>query len=315
MTHCLKNLCAIVRATVEMDALYLVPDGGLGLIYSSLYVFLARRKCRRVFLHHRTYDYILHSKFLMRCLLGVAGSDAVHIFLDATMACRFDVTYCRTTAKRILGNAVTCDVAPVTETGGESREVACRNVSYLSNLSIDKGFDTVASVFRRLKSDSTAKIRFMIAGAPMGTLEQAILDDLIRDMGASMTYWGAVSGLTKQKFFEATDIFLFPTRFRQEAQPNVIYEALAAGCYVISTNRACIPAMLKDIPSTVVQENSQIIETLVQAISGAMLQYRPEQRIVIQEKFRRIQSGSIAEYHALLREISGILPAKNSSAA
>jgi glycosyltransferase involved in cell wall biosynthesis len=50
-----------------------------------------------------------------------------------------------------------------------------------------------------------------------------------------------VTGQAKWGLLEKTDIFVLPTYYPFEGQPNSIIESMAAGCAVISTNHAAIP--------------------------------------------------------------------------
>ena len=52
------------------------------------------------------------------------------------------------------------------------------------------------------------------------------------------------SGKIKQKLYEDSHIFVFPTSFPVEAQPIVLIEALATGCSIITTTAGEIPSTL-----------------------------------------------------------------------
>jgi glycosyltransferase involved in cell wall biosynthesis len=57
-------------------------------------------------------------------------------------------------------------------------------------------------------------------------------------------YLGPLYGDAKQRFYEQLDIFLFPTRYANEAEPLVVFEALRSGVHVIACDRGSIPEML-----------------------------------------------------------------------
>ena len=55
-----------------------------------------------------------------------------------------------------------------------------------------------------------------------------------------LEYRGALYGADKDAFFEAIDVFIFPTRYKNEAQPTVIFEAMSRGVPILSYERGCI---------------------------------------------------------------------------
>ena len=73
---------------------------------------------------------------------------------------------------------------------------------------------------------------------------------LQRVHGTRLTYVGPVYGEAKTAFYQSLDVFLFPTRFAQEAAPNVLFEAAAAGVPSLCTDRGCIPEILDELEGT-----------------------------------------------------------------
>ncbi len=59
-----------------------------------------------------------------------------------------------------------------------------------------------------------------------------------------VTWSGPIYGLDKQVFFNTIDVFVFPSRYVNEAEPLVIHEALAYGLPVIATDRGCIAGLV-----------------------------------------------------------------------
>ena len=57
---------------------------------------------------------------------------------------------------------------------------------------------------------------------------------------------GPVHGAAKARFFAMIDVFVFPTRYAHEADPLVVWEALAAGRPVIAYARGCIREQVGD---------------------------------------------------------------------
>jgi glycosyltransferase involved in cell wall biosynthesis len=69
------------------------------------------------------------------------------------------------------------------------------------------------------------------------------------------------------EFLAQVDVFLFPSRYRHEAQPLVILEAQAAGARVVATNVGCVSSMLRsaDVATTSGRFSAEV-EHLVRAL-------------------------------------------------
>ncbi len=104
--------------------------------------------------------------------------------------------------------------------------------------------------------------RLVLGGAPVDAAAVALLADATRRFGNRIEARGALSGADKDRFFEDIDVFLFPTRYVNEAEPLVVIEALAAGVPVVAFGRGCIPHMIPgDAGRVVVPEGPFVQET------------------------------------------------------
>jgi glycosyltransferase involved in cell wall biosynthesis len=57
--------------------------------------------------------------------------------------------------------------------------------------------------------------------------------------------WGAAYGETKAEFFRSIDVLLFPSHYRNEAEPVTILEALSQAVCVMATDLGCIGNLLE----------------------------------------------------------------------
>ena len=69
------------------------------------------------------------------------------------------------------------------------------------------------------------------------------VESRIREIGG-IEYVGPVFGNTKSQFLSSIDLLVFPTRYLNEAQPLIIYEAQAMGVVVSASERGCIAQMI-----------------------------------------------------------------------
>jgi glycosyltransferase involved in cell wall biosynthesis len=116
-------------------------------------------------------------------------------------------------------------------------------IGHLSNLCFEKGIGTVLDIFAELRAKGLP-VRLVLAGPARSKDVAALIDRARNEFGDAVVYCGAVHGEDKWAFFREIDIFLFPTRYKIEAQPVVVLEALSFGRPVIAYGRGCIPGMI-----------------------------------------------------------------------
>lgn len=262
----LANLRVILsgRSVDGSTNVYLVPDGGVGVAFSVVYARLAAMRFRKLIIHHRSYNHVRRHSRLMALLMRTSPEKTLHVFLDPIMEERFKGDYFPEADTTYVPNAATCDVPPVDEDGRRNPELI--SVGFLSNLVEDKGFDIVADAFLRLAEKLGSDFRFLLAGRPVGERNVERLNVLKRCLGDRLDYWGEINGQTKADFFRTCDVFVFPTRFSQEAQPNVLYEAMAAGAAIVSTRWAGVPWVLEGTESRLIEAGVDRCEELVDAV-------------------------------------------------
>jgi glycosyltransferase involved in cell wall biosynthesis len=118
---------------------------------------------------------------------------------------------------------------------------------------ISKGLDTYLALAVRAAGEEL-NLRFVLAGPVPGSHEQAMIDQTRARLGAQFEYRGPVHRQDKIDYLRGVDVFVFPTRYRFEAQPNVLLEALCCGCAVVSAQRGCIAEDLSEMGGWTVPE-------------------------------------------------------------
>lgn len=122
-------------------------------------------------------------------------------------------------------------------------------VTYMSNLVPTKGieeFVRMACEVLRNERDVT----FLVAGdwLARGTPQERNVERLLDESGLRdrVRFLGEVRGSDKAALLSRSDIYVLPTYYPFEGQPNAIIEAMAAGCAVVSTDYAAIPETVID---------------------------------------------------------------------
>lgn len=296
-------IAGIKRLTKSMsqDRLYIGLAGGLGQVADVVFVGIARSKGMRCFLHHHSFSYLDRWSLLTQLLVLVAGPEAIHVCLSSRMARRLRASYPQVTKLRTLSNAA---VVANTLPRNPVAKSAVRTVGFLSNISVKKGIVDFLSVARRLH-DARHDVRIVIAGP----FEDQRIEKLVQAQISSLEnaeYVGPKYGKQKDEFFAGIDVLLFPTRYANEAEPLVIYEALMHGTVVIAYDRGCISEMIGDAGVTVPSTDAfdvEAFENLQHWISS------PESFAELSRKtttrFSVLRQQASESYSALLAELCG----------
>jgi glycosyltransferase involved in cell wall biosynthesis len=138
----------------------------------------------------------------------------------------------------VLSNA-----ALMGEAGQFRQRSEVKTLGFLGALTLDKGILDFLEVAAHLVPEHP-DLQFRIAGPCTDKSIQARVDAACQTY-KNMTYVGAVYGDDKKEFLESLDVLLFPSTYRNEAEPFVIWEAQASGIPVIAPDRGCMGEMLR----------------------------------------------------------------------
>ncbi|MFT5705980.1 MAG: glycosyltransferase involved in cell wall biosynthesis [Oceanospirillaceae bacterium] len=137
-----------------------------------------------------------------------------------------------------------------------------RKVLFLSNFLSEKGIFQSLEAMLLLYQDGQS-FEFYIAGN--GSKENVEKVNAYIDKCPSLKMIGPIYGSDKIDLYRDSDIFLFPTIYKQEAFPLVILEALSSKCVVVSCSTGAIPEILNDgISGVLLKDNN--VATIYEAI-------------------------------------------------
>ena len=285
---------AIASSAGRAPVLYCVPDGGLGLWYTYGYLRSAVGRVRRTVLHHRTFQYIDKPSEAMRRICKLRDLEIIHVFLSSGMAAQFQKEYGSVTSLVSTNARYVTPRRPAKSTGALV-------IGHLSNLCTEKGFFDVADTFEAVSMQGISA-RLEIAGPILEPSIETRLIQLTDKYGEAVKYHGPLSGAAKDAFYDGIDIFLFPTRWKQEAQPNVVYEAYAGGARVIAYGRGCIPEQLDMPDGHSIDIDSAFPEAAVKVISQwSAASNRDEAAARIAEHLEIERTRSVSQYEQLLQ--------------
>lgn len=220
-------------------AVYISLSGGLGLIWEALFAWRARTGRVQLVVHHHSFRYIDRAYWPLNLLVRTAGPEALHVVLCSRMDEMLRHRYPGIRRTLIMSNAALLKPAvPL-----RSASTRFRTIGFLANISPAKGMLEVINLARIALRESE-EIRFKIAGPFESERFEAQFKEMVQGL-PNLEYVGPVYGESKEIFFENIDAFIFPTRYRNEAEPLVILEALRYGRPSIAFARGCIGSLLE----------------------------------------------------------------------
>lgn len=118
---------------------------------------------------------------------------------------------------------------------------------FLSNLIESKGVVVLLDALRILK-EKGCSFECKFVGAESKEIDSARFGQLVEERGLQgyAKYVGKKYGEEKQRVYEETDIFVFPTFYHNECFPLVLLEAMEYAIPCISTNEGAISDIIED---------------------------------------------------------------------
>ncbi len=145
----------------------------------------------------------------------------------------------------------------------------------IPRMGLDVAIKAVASILKEKQ-----RLYYVIAGS--GPQEKS-LKDLVRSLGVSknITFLGRINDNFLKMYYEASDIFIMPTR-RLECFGLPVLESLAYGLPVISTDVAALPELLKPIlPDYIVPaDNVEVLGEKIKGFLDKKLKIAPQEKLV-----------------------------------
>ena len=215
-------------------SVYISLNSNKGLILNILLVLVARLKGSKLYLHYHAYDHIRRKSKLLYWLMKFAGKNTCHIVLGETMArdlrkCTdFELDIC------VVNNSKLIHL----NSSLQKQRSSFVKIGHLSNLTQEKGLTHTIDTAIYLKD--FFPIQLYLAGPTTSEYVQKEISRAEDVLGENLKYLGPLYGGEKDKFYSEIDYFIFPSQYKNEAEPLVVLEALSAAVPVIASNIGCI---------------------------------------------------------------------------
>jgi glycosyltransferase involved in cell wall biosynthesis len=133
----------------------------------------------------------------------------------------------------------------------EKKDFKDIHILYLSNMIKSKGYFEVLKL-AKLYSDENYMFHF--AGGWQNKEDEIEFFEFIKknNLDKKVIFHGFVNGNQKKELFEKASIFVFPTRYKNEAFPLSILEAFSYGVPTLSTDEGSIPYIIDNKSGRVV---------------------------------------------------------------
>lgn len=232
-------LCLVFHRPVLV---YRSLNGGIGQVFDLCFLLLLRCSRAQVVLHHHSFSYLRQPSALFRLVLRLLKPDDRHLVLGASMASQLGKLYqVPSQSIFIISNLsfFTANSHPL-DTVQHSHHVNAPplKVGHLANLSFEKGLREFVDVVIALHQSGVAT-QAVLAG-PYSSPEVADYVMTQTTIYPFIQSIGPVYDAEKKHFFADLDLFLFPSKYVNEAEPLVLFEAAQQGLLLAGTDRGCM---------------------------------------------------------------------------
>ena len=205
-----------------------VSSGG-GIVFEMPVAVLASLLVERIVVHHHSTYGTRDLSRVRRAVLSCGREKTTHIVLSDRMA--NDLARELPESKIVLVSNLAFDGSwQSSSLPSLRRESATLRVGLLSNLTVEKGVLVALATIEHLLRRGV-DVTLELAGPAQPSIEEAISEASAN--GLPVLWHGPLYGEEKSAFLQSLDVFLFPSHYQHEAEPLVIYEALAAGAIAV----------------------------------------------------------------------------------
>lgn len=233
-----KSLKWILKIS-KKDRFYVPLSHGLTLIPQSLCISIARMRGAKTLVHHHSYLPLISSKTLLFNIThGFLLKKSTHIFLSENMRNKYVRKWNLTERAEVMSNHGVA-FSRVTKYVNPKPKFEKITLTHMGRLSEVKGTTEVINLcYSILRVSSKFEVNFL------GPCVDPIISDKIQILEnrfpGQVFHNSQYDSKLLSQVLSKTTIFLFPSRYRNEASPLVVLEAQAAGAIVFSSDVGCL---------------------------------------------------------------------------
>ncbi len=259
--YCYAHLLLLSFFNIK-GVVYRPINGGTGQVYDLLYILLCRLFLNKIYIHHHSFNYLNDKSVLFLVLNKLAGPSAVHVVLGERMGELLTQLYgIEDSNIKVVSNLSLFASKSIVNSNQDSEQVV---LGHLANLCIEKGVGVFIDVCRALKVmnvDFKAKVAGPFADEAARNAVLKAAEEL-----PEIEYLGPLYAKQKEAFYESIDCFVFPSMYKNEAEPLVLYEAALSGGYLMGSRRGCMQDVISRLAGSSIEEGSEMVDLITQAI-------------------------------------------------
>lgn len=240
--------------------LYMSVSGGLGQLSEIVIVLVSKLKNMELFLHHHSFSYLSKFSAVTQMLINASGPSTLHITLSDGMAKQLKQTY---DVLNTLSLSNAFSVLPA-DTPFKIVPKSLTTLGFISNISAQKGIFNFIELIAEFNSQGLP-LNAKIAGPFESFQTQKMVAQRLTKM-ANVEYVGPTFGPQKENFFKDIDVMVFPTQYKNEADPLIVIEAMRYGVPVIAYGRGCISETIGLGGGKVIDPNDPFIPAAMKQI-------------------------------------------------
>ena len=253
---------------VNPRALYVGGAGGNGLWYQFAVILVGSLLGFRIVFHHHSYAYLNQRRLAMRFIARVPLRGGCHIVLCGAMDRAFRGIYGPVARVVVISNSTLLKRPRSLRSLRRPSQNDGLTLGHLSNLTIEKG---LPDVIRTLEAFQGAGLpaSLRLAGPIQTDQAREAIAEASKRFGDTLQYVGPIPPGEVDNFLCDLDVFLFPSRYRNEAEPLVVIEATRLGVPVFAFDRGCIAEIIRpngvavpadaDFPTIVLEQATSIL--------------------------------------------------------
>lgn len=297
----LKILIISIPAVHRYKVCYRSINGGSGQFYDVLYLMSLRLFRYDIVVHHHSFAYLRKKNILTKVLFSLAGKKAKHIVLGDSMRIALVTKYAiPESCVLVISNSAFLDAKPkkIVSNQNVCKPLIPIKIGHLSNLCTEKGVVTVIEHCKKLYKKGYS-IHLHLAGPFANAETEFKVSQLISEL-SWVTLHGPLYSKEKDAYFKMLDVFYFPSQYKNEAEPLVLYEAVMNGVYLIGTSLGCMGDIISGFEGGIIhsikyQEFEREIDLFINKCDFALPSKLEDLYYTQYEKNRRVLIKFISE--------------------